>query len=199
MAVAVAQRDRFWTYDDLRELPDDGRRWEIVEGALVEMTGPSTAHGRVMRNLLTHLVPVLNRAAADWYAAPLDVVLPDGSVVEPDLFAILPGGSARTTPRAVTGAPDLVVEVVSPSNRRHDTVTKRALYEKAGVREYWLVDPEARTVEILVLGGGTLHLRQRCAGADVVASPLLPEVAFRAAEAFTGLDEIARDGGAEGA
>ena len=103
MAVAVAQRDRFWTYDDLRELPDDGRRWEIVEGALVEMTGPSTAHGRVMRNLLTHLVPVLNRAAADWYAAPLDVVLPDGSVVEPDLFAILPGGSARTTPRAVTG------------------------------------------------------------------------------------------------
>ena len=199
MALADVRRDRVWTYADLKELPDDGRRWEIIEGMLVEMAGPTTAHGRVMRNLLTHLVPVLNRAAADWYAAPLDVVLPDGSVVEPDLFAILPGESARTTPRAVAGAPDLVVEVLSPSIRRHDTVTKRALYEKAGVREYWLVDPEARTVEILVLGDGTLHLRQRCAGADVVASPLLPEVAFRAAEAFTGLDEIARDGGAEGA
>ena len=188
MAVAVAQRDRFWTYDDLRELPDDGRRWEIVEGALVEMTGPSTAHGRVMRNLLTHLVPVLNRAAADWYAAPLDVVLPDGSVVEPDLLAILPDGLAWPSLRGIEGPPDLVVEVVSPSSRQHFTVTKRALYGRTGVREYWLVDPEARSVDVLVRQQAGLRLHRHHAGATDFVSPLLGGAAFPIAALFRGFE-----------
>ena len=133
MALADVRRDRVWTYADLKELPDDGRRWEIVEGALVEMTGPTTLHGRVVVNLARLLLPIMDALGAEFFVAPQDVLLPDGSVVEPDLLAILPDGLAWPSLRGIEGPPDLVVEVVSPSSRQHFTVTKRALYGRTGV------------------------------------------------------------------
>ena len=191
MAVAVTDaRERYWTYDDLKELPDDGRRWEIIGGALVEMTGPTLLHAQVLSNLTELLLPSVRSASARWYGAPVDVFLTGDSVVQPDFSVVLPDGRARRTIRGLEGPPDLVVEVVSPSNRNHDRLTKRALDGLAGVRESWLVDPATRTVEILVLDRDALHGHAVRTGGDMVGSPLLPEAAFAADDVFAWLDEI---------
>ena len=188
MALADVRRDRVWTHADLKELPDDGRRWEIVEGALVEMTGPTTLHGRVVVNLARLLLPIMDALGAEFFVAPQDVLLPDGSVVEPDLLAILPDGLAWPSLRGIEGPPDLVVEVVSPSSRQHFTVTKRALYGRTGVREYWLVDPEARSVDVLVRQQAGLRLHRHHAGATDFVSPLLGGAAFPIAALFRGFE-----------
>ena len=86
---------------------------------------------------------------------------------------MLPGSDARVELRGVEGPPDLVIEVLSPSNRGHDLLTKRALYARAGVREYWLVDPDARTVEILTLDRDAFHLAMAASGDEAPVSPLL--------------------------
>ena len=192
MAVAVAGgSERVWTYDDLKELPDDGRRWEIVEGMLVEMTGPSWDHATIVQRLLMAVVPLVAALGGIVRSAPLDVFLRAGDVVQPDLFVVLPGGVARPTPRGLEGPPDLVVEVVSPSNRQHDELTKRSLYGLAGVREYWLVDPEARSVEVLELHRDAMHLRRRFTEGETVVSSLLPGAAISLADLFAGTGDNA--------
>ena len=190
MALADVRRDRPWTYADLKELPDDGRRWEIIDGELVEMTGPTSPHMIAVFNLIRELQAVVGGMGGMLLGAPLDVMLPGGHVVEPDLLVTLPGGPARLSMRGLEGPPDLVVEVLSPSNRRHDTVTKRALYGRTGVREYWIVDPESRTIERLEPVESAMLLRRRFAADEAFASPLLPGMAFPVATLFAGFDLI---------
>ena len=92
--------------------------------------------------------------------------------------------------RGIEGPPDLLVEVLSPSNRGDDLLKKRALYARAGVREYWIVDPTNRTVEILTLDRDAFHTVQMAAGENAVISPLLGEMTFPLAAVFARLDEI---------
>jgi Uma2 family endonuclease len=162
-----------WTYDDLFSLPDDGRRYEIIEGELYEMPAPSSAHAITATRLTVALYAVLSRLGGQLIAAPLDVFFAGANPVQPDIVGILPDGPARVVPRGVEGPPDLLVEVLSPSNRDHDELTKRALYGLAGVREYWIVDPEARTIEILTLDWDALHTTTVASGIDTLVSPLL--------------------------
>jgi Uma2 family endonuclease len=90
--------------------------------------------------------------------------------------------------RGVEGAPDLLIEILSPANRGHDLLTKRALYARAGVREYWIVDPASRTVEILALDRDAFHTAQRASGDDAVISSLLGDATFPLAAIFAGID-----------
>jgi Uma2 family endonuclease len=92
------------------------------------------------------------------------------------------------TQRGIEGAPDLLIEVLSPSNRGHDLLTKRALYARAGVREYWLVDPEVRTIEILTLDRDAFHLAVAASGDESPISPLLGPPPVTAADLFAGID-----------
>jgi len=108
--------------------------------------------------------------------------------VQPNILVILPEGLAQVVPRGIEGPPDLVVEVLSPSNRGHDLLTKRALYARAGVREYWLVDPEARTIEILALDRDAFHLAVAASGDETAVSPLLGPLPTSAADLFAGID-----------
>ncbi len=180
-----------WTYEDLLALPDDGTRYEIIEGALFEMTGPKPPHALVLMTLIEHLLTAVRAEGGELLAAPIDVFLPGANPVQPDLLALLPGGGAKFGPNGIDGPPDFVAEVLSPSTRVHDTLTKRALYERAGVREYWIVDPEARTIEILALADGAFRSRGVFAGEDGLASALLPEASFAATVIFARLDAIA--------
>jgi Uma2 family endonuclease len=168
----------FWTYDDLLAMPEDGRRYEIVEGMLHEMTGPTWEHGTAIHNLVTLLTPFVRAIGGLLRQAPQDVFFPGADPVQPDVFAILPGNPGKRGRRGFEGVPDLVIEVLSPSTRGHDALTKRALYGRAGVREYWPVDPDARSVEILALDGDVLRHAWRGAGDDGVRSRLLPDIAF---------------------
>jgi len=188
--MAVQLRDRPWTYADLEALPDDGKRHEIVDGVLFEMPAPNIRHILTLSNLVALLSPIVAAVGARLVPAIADVFFPGADPVEPDLFVLLPGSRVRLVRRGIEGAPDLVIEVLSPSNRAHDTLTKRALYGRGGVRAYWIVDPEAQTVEVLALAGDALQSVGVFAGDDRLASAVLPGVAFAAAEVFAGFDEI---------
>jgi len=178
-----------WTYEDLLTLPDDGRRYEIIEGELYEMPAPTLAHALAISRIITLLIPLLDRLGGRWLTAPLDIFLPGANPVQPDIIAILPGNAANLVARGIEGPPDLIVEVLSPSNRGHDLLTKRALYARAGVREYWIVDPEAKTLEILALDRDALHSVAIATGDDVPASPLFGSLGVSAATLFPDLDE----------
>lgn len=171
--MALTKPAGAWTFEDLASLPDDGRRYEIIEGELFEMSGPSFDHAAVMMNLVTMLAPMIVALRGRCFFAPLDVFFAGANPVQPDFLVMLPGWPGEISKRGIEGAPDLVVEVLSPSNRHHDVVRKRALYARGGVREYWVVDPDARTLEILQLTGNRFQQANFASGEDVATSPLL--------------------------
>lgn len=186
--MAITKPAGTWTYEDLFSLPDDGRRYEIIEGELYEMPAPSWAHATVIANLISALIPLVVMLGGRWRTAPLDVFFQGAEPVQPDIIVLLPESQAHPTERGVEGPPDVLVEVLSPSNRGHDLLTKRALYARAGVREYWLVDPEARTIEILTLDRDAFHLAVAASGDESPVSPLLGPLPVTAADLFTGID-----------
>src|ERR687898_383812 len=177
-----------WSYEDILSFPDDGRRYEIIEGDLYEMPSPTSVHAATIINLIALLLPVVARIQGRVFTAPLDVFIPGGDPVQADVLVVLPDGNARVELRGIEGPPDLVIEVVSPSNRGRDLLTKRALYARAGVREYWLVDPEARTIEILTLDRDAFHLAVAASGDETPVSPLLGPIPTRADDLFAGID-----------
>lgn len=144
------------TYDDLCQMPDDLNRYEIIGGELIVSPSPNRAHQRISYRL-TQLIGdfVDARQLGEVYAAPVDVRLSPHNVVVPDLLFIRQDRLGIYGPTGpVEGAPDLVVEIISPSSRVMDRTRKAALYADSGVPEYWVVDPEQREMQVLVLDSG---------------------------------------------
>lgn len=140
---------------------DDGNRWEIIDGEAICMSpAPTPAHQAVVVELSAQLTLQLRGQRCQTFVAPIDVRLPKPGqsdeatdrVVQPDVLVVC--DPSKVDARGVRGAPDLVIEVLSPSTLSHDHVRKRRLYEEAGVREYWLVHPGDRAVLIYVLQNG---------------------------------------------
>ncbi len=171
--MALAKPAGTWTYDDLFTLPDDGTRYEIIEGELHEMPAPDSAHAFTIINLLMALYPVVAGLGGRVATAPLDVFFAGANPVQPDIVVLLAEGKARIVRRGIEGPPDLLIEVLSPSNRVHDLLTKRSLYARGGIREYWLVDPDARSIEILALDRDAYHQVAALSGREPLQSPLL--------------------------
>src|SRR5688500_1715377 len=120
---------RHWTYDDLCALPDDGKRYEILEGALIELPGPLTVHWQLVTRLTYLFFDFVSRNRLGIVAtSPADVRLAPDVVVQPDIFFISEERRHIIDRAGVAGDPDLVVEVLSPSNRDHDLVRKFAIY-----------------------------------------------------------------------
>src|SRR6478672_9953454 len=145
-AMATIQLDRPLTYDDLRQMPDDRNRYEIINGVLFVSPSPNRAHQQLSVRLFRLLDAfAVRHGCGEVYYAPVDVRLTPFSVVEPDLLFIRTERLAIYTEKGVVeGAPDLVVEIVSPSTTRIDAVDKAALYASASVPEYWLLNPETK-------------------------------------------------------
>jgi Uma2 family endonuclease len=133
---------------DYDELPDEPR-CELLFGRLYAMPGPSLLHQAVVQTMWLHLKEIAQVAGGRAYLAPLDVALADHSVVQPDVMYVSPERFA-VLQRRIEGAPDLLVEVVSPRTAGRDRVYKLMLYAASGVREYWIVDAEARVIQFLV-------------------------------------------------
>jgi Uma2 family endonuclease len=143
------------TYNDLLAMPDDGQRYEIIDGELLVNPAPTWNHQRVLLEL-TRLIDDFARetGTGKLVFAPFDVILGPHDIVEPDLvFIASEQGHYPGDHNSVEGAPALVVEVISPSSRQSDRVKKLLLYARAGVREYWIADPGERTLIINVLQG----------------------------------------------
>ena len=138
-----------FTYEDFLTFPDDGKRHEIIDGEHYVTPSPDTRHQTVCTALTALLWTYLKQhPIGAVFVAPFDVIFSDLDVVEPDLLYISRERAAILTAQNVRGAPDLVVEILSPSTRKTDEVTKRKRYEHFGVLEYWVVDPELDAIKV---------------------------------------------------
>jgi Uma2 family endonuclease len=192
MASGMAGSATKLTYEDFVLFPDDGKRHELIDGEHFVTPSPNRRHQSVLANLARILLPIVReRRSGHLYFAPFDVVLTRHDVVEPDLLYVSAERSAVLTDANVQGAPDLVVEVISPSSRRQDEVLKRDLYERGGVAEYWIVDPEAETVKVFRRAEGEAGISRfgrplllTLRDGDALAIPLLPGVEISLAAVF---------------
>jgi Uma2 family endonuclease len=198
-AASLLARPVVLTYEDLRTLPEDGRRYEILLGELYVTPAPATKHQRISRNLgfLLH-EHVTSRGLGEVLLAPIDVVLdPAGNpadraagartVVEPDLVFVATDRVQRIEERGIMGAPDLAVEILSPSTEAIDRGAKQQLYARYGVLHYWLVDPATHTLTELVLVDSTFreHVTHGVDGpSSVIRTMLFPELAIDLAQVF---------------
>ncbi len=180
----ATRRDRtIMTYDDYARLPDDGKRYELFEGELLMAAAPNLAHQRVVVRLSGILDRwVRPRRLGEIFVAPCDVVLSPHTVLQPDIFFVSRERAAILRSENVQGAPDLVVEVISPSSAERDREIKRDLYAGYGVPYYWLVDPHQRIIEAYQLVEDRYRLVGRAAGDEVLTAPPFPDLAIRSAE-----------------
>lgn len=174
------------TYDDFVHFPDDGKRHELIDGEHYVTASPNTRHQRVLARLHLEIGGWLKtHPVGQAFFAPYDVVLTNIDVVEPDLLYFTNQRAADVITRLhARGAPNLVVEVASPSTRGRDETIKRRLYEREGVDEYWVVDPETDVVRVYRRDGEVFARAQELAAerSDVLITPLLPglEIALTA-------------------
>ena len=161
------------TYQDYLNTPDD-ERYELLNGELILVASPNMDHQDVVTNLGTPLsVFVREGDLGKLYFAPTDVILSDTEVVQPDLLFISKEREHIRTPANIQGAPDLIVEILSPSSARRDWGYKRELYAKHEVKEYWIVDPTNRVVFVMLLNDGVLDLEATYGEGDTVTSSTL--------------------------
>jgi len=164
-----------WTYSAYITLPDDGQRYEVVNGVLYMTPSPGIAHqkisGRFFYYLFTHIEVA---GLGTVLAAPTDVILSPKDVLQPDVFVVLNAGLEKIKELHVVGAPDLVVEIASPSTAIHDRNRKYRVYAKAGVPEYWIAEPGTRTVEVLVLEAGEYQSLGVFRGQATLPSKVVP-------------------------
>ena len=165
-----------FSYRDYKSLPEsDTKRYELIEGELIVVLSPTTYHQRISGNLEYILREFVRRYNLGYiYDAPCDVVLSEENVLQPDILFITKERSEIITEENIQGPPDLVIEILSSSTAERDRTHKRTLYARYGVREYWIVDPDERTVEIMTLGEEGFEAVGVYQGEARVESPLLP-------------------------
>ena len=176
------------TYQDLVRFPDDGQRHEIIDGEHYLTPSPNTRHQDLSLRLILALG---NHIAAHpggrLFHAPYDCVFSDFDVVEPDLLWIAADQLGIVTKKHVRGVPALVIEIMSPGTRHRDRRFKRDLYAKAGVREYWMVDPKASGIWVFrrgETGDFPLVTTLYAAAVDTLTTPLLPGFSLALADYF---------------
>jgi Uma2 family endonuclease len=165
------------TYDDYLLFPDDGKRHELIDGEHYVTPSPNLRHQAISGRL--HLLIgtwLRDHPTGHIYFAPLDVIFSRVDVVEPDLLYVSNERAAEILGEYVTGAPDIVIEIGSPSTRRRDETIKRNLYEGSGVAEYWVVDPEIDVIRVYRRSGERFDrpVELSAEAGDVLTTPLLP-------------------------
>jgi Uma2 family endonuclease len=182
--VTMKRANVRFNYHDYLQLPED-KRYEILDGELHMVAAPSTKHQRVSLNLTVALYQYAKRTGAGTvYEAPCDVILSDENIVQPDILFIRQERNAIIGEANLQGAPDLVVEVLSMGTRLKDLGIKRKTYAGFGVQEYWIVDPEAETVEVLVWSEPGYVRAGIYANTDCLSSPMLPDLNLPVTEIF---------------
>lgn len=143
-----------WTYDEYARLPDDGNRYEVIQGEVLVTPAPSTRHQHVALNLMRILDEYVRREDLGLMFWDVDLLFSSGEFLRPDMLHVPARDLEKVTSRGVETRPDLVVEVVSPSSALVDRVKKARRYAELEVPEYWLVDPEAEMIEVYGPAGG---------------------------------------------
>ena len=177
-----------WTYADWETLPDDGKIYEIVDGVLYMTTAPSTFHQWIQQRLYRYLgIPAEDGGLGYAFTAPVGLLIPSCDPVQPDFVFVRQANAAIIRNRRIRGVPDLIIEVLSPGNAIYDTQVKLRAYAMAGVPEYAIVDPQARTLDLY-----RLHSLGRYDGPTTTTEgaslsfACLPSLTLRVAELFAG-------------
>jgi Uma2 family endonuclease len=173
-APRVKENALSYTYQDYLELPGD-QRYEILEGELILVPAPSTVHQDIV-SLLGSLIITYVRAhkMGKAYVSPIDVVLSEHNVLQPDIVYISKQSQGIIQEANISGAPDLVVEVLSPSSIDYDRRQKKSIYPDFGVREYWIIDPQNKSIEVLSLGPSGIKVEGVYTTGQVNLSKVLP-------------------------
>ena len=142
-----------FSYEDYRNLPESETNiYELIDGEFVMVPSPITYHQEISRNIEYFLWDFVRKNKMGFvYLAPLDVIFSKENVVQPDILYISKERSEIITENNIQGAPDLIIEILSKSTAKRDKTLKKTLYAKYGVKEYWIVDPKTKTVEVLIL------------------------------------------------
>ena len=183
MDTAVKKPIKF-TYEDYLHFPED-KRYEIIDGEVHMVPSPGPYHQDISWRLeLTISTFVEKNGLGKIYHAPLDVVFSETDVVQPDIMFISKERLNIITEKNVQGAPDLIVEIISPTSEYRDRVIKRKLYSKYGVKEYWLVDLEKKEIEVMVLGESGLETVKIYKKTDILESLVLKGIKIKLDDIF---------------
>jgi Uma2 family endonuclease len=162
-------------YEDYCLLPNNGKRYEIIDGELFVTPSPLQRHQLILANLFYYLTDFAKKhGLGTVYPAPFDVVFSQYDVVEPDILYVSKDRASVVTEKNVQGAPDLVVEILSESTAKTDRTTKLKLYARYGVAEYWVIDPATCSVEVYRLAPGGYELAAQLDSSQTLTSPLFP-------------------------
>ena len=173
-----------FTVKDHMSTPE-GERYQLLDGEMVLAPSPNTRHQRILLRLVSALKDFAEtNGAGEVFVAPYDVVLSDHDVAQPDILLVSNSRSSIVTEANIQGAPDLVVEILSPGTATYDRGYKQSLYSRHGVREYWLVDPDAETVEVLAESEQALVLQATHRRGESLTSPLLAGLAIDLEQVF---------------
>ena len=163
------------TFEEFRQFPVDGKRYELLHGEVHVTPAPAMRHQFTVQNLAVSLgLHAVKKNLGELLTAPLDVRLGEDTVLEPDLIFVSNARAEIIQENWIEGAPDLVVEVLSPSTAAYDRARKLAVYAEAGVANVWFLDPMIKTVEVLTLQGGKYFVEATLADDQVLTSNLLP-------------------------
>jgi Uma2 family endonuclease len=174
-----------WTYDDYAALPDDGNRYEIVNGVLYITPSPSWSHQGVVGEIFAYLRTYVKLAGlGKVFVAPLDVELASNTVFQPDVVVLLNESLGKLKGNHIIGAPDLVVEVASPGTSTHDRHNKQLAYARAAIPEYWIVDSVAQTVEVWIWEAGTYRALGIFQGKMTLPSQVVPGLSVHVEQFF---------------
>jgi Uma2 family endonuclease len=169
-ASYITQRKKY-TYQDYLDLPDDGSRYELINGELVMTPAPNTIHQTVTNNLEDSLRSFLRKnKTGKMFHAPYDVVLSKKNVLQPDILYISAERSGIITENNVAGVPDLIIEILSPGTAYYDLLEKKEIYEQFGIKEYWIVDPKKQRIDIYRNVEQRFELNQRIESAGIAKS-----------------------------
>jgi Uma2 family endonuclease len=173
------------TYRDYEALPNDGRRYEIHDGELSVTPAPTPRHQGISRDLFDALwAHVKAHRLGTLYYAPIDVILADTTIVQPDIVYLDNDRLSGITSRGIEGPPTLVIEILSPSTTAIDRHTKRQLYARFGVPHYWIVDPDSRVIEAYALAGAAYAVAAHAVGAADFSAPPFPDLVIPVAAIF---------------
>lgn len=178
------EQERLWTYEYYCELPEDGNRYEVIDGKLYVTPVPSTVH-QLLSMRLVHPLYGLQLAGRGYVlSAPVDLIMEGATPVQPDVVFLGADQRSQIEERFVRGAPRLVIEILSPSTARRDRTLKLSKYAQNSIPWYWIVDPEDQTLLALRLEGGSYRVEASLTVGDRFVWADFPEVAYDLAALF---------------
>ncbi|MBN2092975.1 Uma2 family endonuclease [candidate division KSB1 bacterium] len=171
ISVAYKIEKKLLTYQDYINLPEDGNRYEVINGELIMVAAPNTGHQFVSGNIYFELYRFIQkRKIGKILNAPVDVLLSESNVVQPDILFISKENLDIIKDKNIAGSPDLIIEIILPSSAYYDLLGKKELYATHGVKEYWIVDPKKKLIEVYLNNNGKFELDQRVEQTGIVRS-----------------------------